>query len=390
MNVALYILVAGLVLLFSHLFDEISQKLKVPSVLLLLLSGIIIRQTGDYIGFVLPFVNKVLPIIGTVALVLIVLEGSLELRIAKEKKKLVFSTFFAALIGVIGCSILLAFYLQYYATVSFHKAIVNVIPFCVISSAVAISSAKQLPKKDREFVVYESSLSDIIGVLWFNFFIIYAVPSWSNVLNYGIIFILSIIAAILFSGILIFYLNRIKQKVKFLPIFGFLLILYGLGKWMHLSPLLLIMIFGLVLGNFERLLFSKITPYFNVENLNNSIKHFELISSESVFFMRTIFFILFGYSIELNTLFLRENLLIGSVIFGVIIFTRLIFIYFLSKENWKTILFYGPRGLITVLLFLSIPENQRILEINEGSVMFVVVFSILFLLFDTKKSSNNT
>ena len=118
MNVALYILVAGLVLLFSHLFDEISQKLKVPSVLLLLLSGIIIRQTGDYIGFVLPFVNKVLPIIGTVALVLIVLEGSLELRIAKEKKKLVFSTFFAALIGVIGCSILLAFYLQYYATVS--------------------------------------------------------------------------------------------------------------------------------------------------------------------------------------------------------------------------------------------------------------------------------
>jgi small-conductance mechanosensitive channel len=58
-----------------------------------------------------------------------------------------------------------------------------------------------LPKKDREFVVYESSLSDIIGVLWFNFFIIYAVPSWSNVLNYGIIFILSIIAAILFSGI---------------------------------------------------------------------------------------------------------------------------------------------------------------------------------------------
>ena len=32
MNVALYILVAGLVLLFSHFFDEISQKLKVPSV----------------------------------------------------------------------------------------------------------------------------------------------------------------------------------------------------------------------------------------------------------------------------------------------------------------------------------------------------------------------
>ena len=106
--------------------------------------------------------------------------------------------------------------------------------------------------------------------------------------------------------------------------------------------------------------------------------------------MRTIFFILFGYSIELNTLVLRENLQIGSVIFGVIIFTRLIFIYFLSKENLKTILFYGPRGLITVLLFLSIPENQRILEINEGSVMLVVVFSILFLLFDTKKSSNNT
>lgn len=389
MNIAFYILVAGLVLLFSHFFDEISQKLKMPSVLLLLGSGIIIRQAGDFFGFVVPFVDKVLPIIGTVALVLIVLEGSLELRIAKEKKKLVFITLLSALVGVIGCSILLAIVLKYYTLISFHKAIVNVIPFCVISSAVAISSAKYLAKGEREFVVYESSFSDIIGVLWFNFFVIYTAPSWSNVLNYSIVFLLSVLAAIVFSGVLIFYLDRIKQKVKFLPIFGFLLILYGLGKSLHLSPLLLIMIFGLVLGNFERFLFSAIEPYFNAVNLNNSIKHFELISSESVFFMRTIFFILFGYSIEINTLFLKENVIIGSSIFGVIIVIRFLFVFLFSKENWKTILFYGPRGLITVLLYLSIPENQHIAEINEGSVMIVVVFSILFLLFDTNKKTKN-
>ena len=40
-------------------------------------------------------------------------------------------------------------------------------PFAVVSSAVAIPSSAGLADATREFVVYESSLSDILGVLVF-------------------------------------------------------------------------------------------------------------------------------------------------------------------------------------------------------------------------------
>ena len=46
-------------------------------------------------------------------------------------------------------------------------AVLAAIPFAVISSAVAIPAARGLAEQPREFVIYESSLSDIVGVLVF-------------------------------------------------------------------------------------------------------------------------------------------------------------------------------------------------------------------------------
>ena len=38
-------------------------------------------------------------------------------------------------------------------------------------------------------------------------------------------------------------------------------------------------------------------------------------------------------------------------------------------------LFIAPRGLITIILFLSIPASQAIEGINSGSVLFVIIVS---------------
>jgi len=45
----------------------------------------------------------------------------------------------------------------------------SAIPLAIISSAVAIPSAAGLLKQDREFVVYESTFSDILGIMIFNY-----------------------------------------------------------------------------------------------------------------------------------------------------------------------------------------------------------------------------
>jgi hypothetical protein len=75
----LLIILSSLVI-FSYLFDMIARKTKLPSVLLLLVLGIIIRLAVDY--FHIPTFNflNILPALGSVGLILIVLEGSLELK----------------------------------------------------------------------------------------------------------------------------------------------------------------------------------------------------------------------------------------------------------------------------------------------------------------------
>jgi|ERR1035437_6916269 Kef-type K+ transport system membrane component KefB len=77
-------------LLIAYIFDLTSSKTKIPSVILLLLFGMGLKQITDYFKIQIPDIDIMLPIFGTVGLILIVLEGSLELEFNKLKiKKLV-------------------------------------------------------------------------------------------------------------------------------------------------------------------------------------------------------------------------------------------------------------------------------------------------------------
>ena len=67
-------------LLIAYVFDLTSSKTKIPSVILLLLLGWSVRQLTVLLDIHLPDFSPILPVLGTVGLILIVLEGSLELE----------------------------------------------------------------------------------------------------------------------------------------------------------------------------------------------------------------------------------------------------------------------------------------------------------------------
>nr|MBA3285218.1 sodium:proton antiporter [Nitrosopumilus sp.] len=158
-----------ILLLVAYVFDLTSSKTKVPSVILLLLLGWTVKQLSVWFDVQIPDFSSILPILGTVGLILIVLEGSLELELNKSKVGLIKKSFFGALIPMIALTFLLAFAFRYFGNFGLKDSLTNAIPFCVISSAIAIPSVRNLLPHNKEFVIYESSLSDIFGVLLFNF-----------------------------------------------------------------------------------------------------------------------------------------------------------------------------------------------------------------------------
>ncbi|HAN66759.1 MAG TPA: sodium:proton antiporter, partial [Chitinophagaceae bacterium] len=78
MTTAIIISLCILVLL-AYLFDITASRTRIPSVILLLATGWLVRQGAEKFSVYLPDLSPILPVLGTVGLIMIVLEGSLEL-----------------------------------------------------------------------------------------------------------------------------------------------------------------------------------------------------------------------------------------------------------------------------------------------------------------------
>ncbi|MEZ4902284.1 MAG: hypothetical protein R2822_11270 [Spirosomataceae bacterium] len=153
-------------ILFAYIFDITSSKTKIPTVVFLLLLGWLVKQLSLATHLHIPNLNAVLPILGTIGLILIVLEGALELELNVSKFPLIQQSFVMASLPMLLLSFAIAAAFSYWDNVSFKQSITNAIPLCVISSAIAIPSVQNLSKHQKEFVIYESSLSDILGVVF--------------------------------------------------------------------------------------------------------------------------------------------------------------------------------------------------------------------------------
>ncbi len=247
MIIPVIITLCGL-LLIAYVFDLTSSKTKIPSVLLLLILGSIVRQASQLMKINIPDLTNLLPFLGTIGLILIVLEGSLELEYDRSKRTLIGKSFVVALVSMLALSFLLAFLFDYFEDAPFKISLTNAIPFCVISSAVAISSVKNFSNEHKEFIIYESSLSDILGVLFFNFIALNSVINLQSAgrftLQLLMIAVISLIATIGLS----YLLSKIEHQIKFVPIILLVILIYAISEIYHLPALIFILLFGLISG----------------------------------------------------------------------------------------------------------------------------------------------
>ena len=140
-------------LLIAYVFDISASKTKIPSVVLLLLLGYAVQHLAIFFDISLPDMDPVLPVLGTIGLILIVLEGSLELELNRDQFTFVKKTFISAAAPLFILSFLLAFVVQYMDTSTFKTAFTNAIPLAIKRSASANPSAHNLSQSNKDFVI---------------------------------------------------------------------------------------------------------------------------------------------------------------------------------------------------------------------------------------------
>lgn len=379
MTSTIIIILCGL-LLTSYIFALTSAKTKIPSVLLLLVLGWSMKQVVLLLGIDVPRLDSVLLVLATVGLVLIVLEGSLELKLDRSKVGLITKSFFGALIPIVILTAALGFAFHYVGNVPIRTALINAIPFCIISSAIAIPSAVNLAKRDREFVIYESSLSDILGVLLFNFIYYNEVYDANTFSEFGLQILLILVVSFIATIGLSFLLARIDHHVKFVPIILIVVMLYTIFKIYHLPGLIFILLFGLFVGHLGKLKNIRWVEKLVTYNPESEVKMFTVLTIEGTFLIRSLFFLDFGYLLETSELFDPTTAIwaVGMVVaFMLVRMVQLL----VSRLPLNPLLFVFPRGLITILLFLYIAPVLNIPFVNRSLIIQVIVLTVLVMTF---------
>ena len=380
MDSSILIIVLSLSVLISYAFDLFSSRFKTPSVLLLLILGILTRQATEYFNVQVPYVNSILPTLGTLGLILIVLEGGLDLELQVDHLSVLRRTLVASLLSIIGGTLIMAGMLYFLLNDSFYHCLIAALPFSIVSSAVTIPGILNLSSGQQEFAIYESAFASILGVMAYNFLLLSRNSILGAIWSFTRDTLAMAIISLACCFLLLYLIGRINHRIKFLPIISVLFLVYALAEINHLSSLLLILIFGLFLNNTELVIRGRLSRILKNDLFEKELDQLKNLTAEGAFVVRTFFFLILGYAAVPRTLLDTDALIVSVLFIIVIIGWRWVTLRLTYRGIPGSLLWIAPRGLITILLYLNIPEDLRLLGFREGIPILVVVLSSVVMM----------
>ena len=380
----LYIIVGlSVAAILSYFFNVISHRFNVPSVILLIVTGVAIEFGLQRFGIVDTDVFVLLEIAGLVGLVMIVLEAALDLKLKQDNRTLLIKSFIVALVILLVSSFSIAAMFEYMLDLERTKALIHAIPLSIMSSAIIIPSVGNMMKEKKEFMIYESTFSDILGIMMFYMLIDASHMHGGAEIakNLSITTLLTVLISIILSYIMVILFQNVKGHGRLVLMVCILTLLYAVGKIFHLSSLLLILMFGIILNN-KTLFFRGYFKRFIKDDTLSEIleEEFKVVTIEASFFIRTIFFILFGMSIQLETLSDPLVLVISGLVLFILYAIRYLNLKVFLKTNVYPELFIAPRGLITILLFFAIPVELQSEKFNSGILLMTILSTSLIMM----------
>ena len=361
------IISASVILILSFLFGELARKTSIPSVLMLIVLGIALQFGLDAVMGERPDFLPVLKVLGTVGLIMIVLEAALELELKPGKYLPIAKALLIALVGLLVSAYVAALILhQFVPGMDIASAWLYATPLSILSSAIIIPSVTGLKEEKKEFHIYESTFSDILGIMMFYFLAgnFEAAEHGTGLVEFSGTLFLTIGIAVVASYLIILIFQNIRSHTKLFLLIAVLLLLYAVGKKMHLSSLIIILVFGLVIANMKVFFRGRLGQWLHLE---------------TAFVVRTFFFVIFGLTIALASIASLEVTLISLSIVVTIYLIRFIILRIFIGKDILPQLYIAPRGLITILLFYEIPESAIVPGFEPGILLDIIIGTSLIM-----------
>ena len=128
------IIFLSLLIVISHLFEIVQRKTHVPSVLFLIILGYLLNHLASYLfhfSYIVP--PGALKMLGSIGLVLIVLEGVLAIKIKKSDVKIIKRAFLVAFIVLLASALSISCLNMAFTSITFVNSLLYSIPLSIIS-----------------------------------------------------------------------------------------------------------------------------------------------------------------------------------------------------------------------------------------------------------------
>ncbi|MBV9574539.1 MAG: cation:proton antiporter [Acidobacteriales bacterium] len=366
MQSALILGLVGALLVIAFLANRIFRLTRLPDVVLLMALGVLL---GPVLGLVDPErLSKATNLLGTLAIILVLFEGGLELNLRDTLRHFPGSLLLAFLAyvfstGLVALILIKGMHLPVVASFAVGAAL-----GCT-SSTVVLPVLQQVHAEEpvKATLMLEASWGDVLAVLTVGFLI--SMNSFAGPLAQGLLnrFLTQVGLALLFAvtvGILWSRLLRILSEQRFWQVltFSIVLVLYAGMEALGVNGLIAVLGFGLTISNFPG-----VDPSLGLTGPPGAIAESQrallTFHSELAFLVRTFFFVLIGAVAELGT-FRYHPLLIGGTL-GALFLARWLAVQ-CSRWSWREIgpegreliIWMLPRGLITVVLAIQVVQGR--------------------------------
>ncbi len=366
MSPALILGLVGGLLVVAFLANRVFGLTKIPDVLVLMMLGVLL---GPVMGLVRTgTLAKTTTLLGTLAIILVLFEGGLELDLRDTLKHFPGSFLLATLAYVFSAVLVAAIVAKGLGLSWTDGLLVGAVLGCT-SSTVVLPVLQQLQAEEpvRVTLMLEASWGDVLAVLTVG--LLLGMRSEGGAVAQGLAhgLLRQVGIALLFTipaGVLWSRLLHVLSEQRFWQVltFSIVLVLYAGMEALGANGLIAVLAFGLTLSNFPGVdpglgLTGPVAP------MAESQQALLTFHSELAFLVRSFFFVLIGAVAELGIFREHPLLMVGTL--GSLFLARWVAIHS-SRWAWRgidahsreLILWVMPRGLITVVLAFEVARQR--------------------------------
>ncbi len=386
MNMAYIFGLPALLLVMAVAANRLSKLTRVPDIIVLLLIGITL---GPILHWVNPLhFEGVISIVGTLALILILFEGGLELRLRQAMR------YFPAGLLLVGLSFGLSLALvamtgRWLLHLEWRDCLLLGAALGCTSGTIVIPALQQITTPDpvKITLTIESSLGEVIAVLMVGS-LLKTTENQSLIGGLASDFSHHILISLLVGFIVGAVWSKIWPKLAGMPNtnilnLGVVLGVYSLGDHFQGSGLLAVLIFGVTLANLPR------TPHMTRQGARMLSFH-----AEFSFLVRSFFFVLLGVVAQFVS---RQYIVpIVGILVAVVVARYLAMqgsrwvVRDVTRSDTELLFWMLPRGLVTAVLALAIVEDRgAAFSFLPAMAFTVVLVTNLFIVWGSIRAGRN-